>query len=110
MDTLKTQLILGLLSGAIILFILVVPYLMASYTEYNFPPWGVQAVIIALHILSAALIILGFINYRKGHVGQGITAMVFGLLWYAGLLFKAGIEWQYEGKNASVCLSAVSPF
>jgi lysylphosphatidylglycerol synthetase-like protein (DUF2156 family) len=110
MDTLKTQIVLGLLSGAIILFMLVVPYLMTSYTEYNFPPWLFQASLIVLHILAAALIILGFINYRKGNTSQGITAMIFGLLWYVGLLFKAGIEWQYIGKNASVCLSAVSPF
>ncbi|QKF93656.1 hypothetical protein QKU48_gp0198 [Fadolivirus algeromassiliense] len=111
-DTLKSQTTIGILSGIIIILLLILPYLVGKVkgSYYNVPKWVAGGLFYILSGFAIVLLLLGGLNFVKGYKREGITAIFFGLLWFFAIWFSMSINWEYEDRNFSVCLSAVSPF
>jgi len=123
-DTVKMQTVIGILSGVILLFIILMLIIAAnnlSPTNPKFPTWLEIIYKISWWILNGCalvLIILGGWNIVKGNIGYGIAGVFFGLLWFIAMWFHANINynWHHENipnginKNYSFCLELQSPF
>lgn len=115
LDTLKTQIFVGIITGIIIMLLLFIPRVMAGTTGnmYNANVTATRIWNISRWILfscALALLILGGLNVYKGFIGHGLTGIFFGLSFLIGFAYIVDMFWHWVDPNINFCLSTHTPF